>query len=75
MKGNLCQWLLGITLFCDINMGLPRPNYDNLVSYLTVWSLAGKWEKELKTYIDVYENIINFNVIMVSIHKDWYLIV
>ena len=56
-------------------MGLPRPNYDNLVSYLTVWSLAGKWEKELKTYIDVYENIINFNVIMVSIHKDWYLIV
>ena len=56
-------------------MGLPRPNYDNLVSYLTVWSLAGKWEKELKTYIDVYENIINFNVIMVSINKDWYLIV
>ena len=56
-------------------MGLPRPNYDNLVSYLTVWSLAGKWEKELKTYIDVYENIINFQVNMVSIHKDWYLIV
>ena len=53
-----------------MNMGLARPNYDNLVSYLTVWSLASKWEKELKTYIDVYENIINLNVIMVSIHKD-----